>query len=67
MINTAIPWSFSGTTANLTRVHQGFGAVNVDNLYQLRDRTVWRDREVISNLETKSYAVDVAPGEERFG
>ncbi len=66
MINTAIPRSFTGTTHNLTRVHQGFGAVNVDNLYQLRDRTVWRDREVISNLETKSYAVDVAPGEERF-
>lgn len=66
MINTSIPWAFTGTTHNLTRVHQGFGAPNVDNLYQLRDETVWRDREVISSFETKSYAIEVAPGETLF-
>jgi hypothetical protein len=63
MINTSVPWSFTGTTANLTRVHQGFGAANVDRLYQLRDKTVWRDREPISSLEMKTFTVEVQPGE----
>ena len=50
MINTAIPWSFSGANADLTRVHQGFGAVNVNNMYLKRDTTIFRDREPLAKI-----------------
>jgi hypothetical protein len=66
MINTAIPWDFSGTGHDLSRFHQGFGAVNVDNMYDLRDKTIYRDREPLANLQTKTISVEVAPGTPRF-
>ena len=66
MINTAEPWDFSGATHDLTRVHQGFGAANVQYMYDMRDKTVWRNREMIDALETISIPVNVAPGEAKL-
>jgi hypothetical protein len=62
MVNTAVPWEFTGTTHSLTRVNQGFGRVDVDQLYQTRNETVWRDRLQIDNLETQTHPVTVAVG-----
>ena len=66
MVNTAVPWEFTGTTHSLTRHNQGFGRVDVDNLYQTRDVTVWRDRVRIDNLETQTLPVIVAAAEPRL-
>ena len=63
MINTAVPWNFSGANADLTRVHQGFGAANVQVMYDMRDKTVFRDRSMIDALEVQSIPVTVAAGE----
>jgi len=63
LINTAVPWSFSGANADLTRVHQGFGAANVQYMYDMRNKTVFRNRQVIDNLETQVVSVNVAAGE----
>lgn len=67
LINTARQWSFSGNSADLARVHQGWGFPSVRNIYDLRDKLVIVDEsKVLSNLETAGYAVYVGPGETEF-
>jgi len=66
MINTADPWDFTGATADLTRVHQGFGAANVQYLYDLRDKTIWRDRVMIDANELQTIPITVAAGEPKL-
>ena len=64
LIATANQWQFSGGSANLARVRQGWGAASVQNLYDLRDKTFFVDQtDVIDNLETIAYMVNVASGE----
>ena len=66
MINSARPWDFSGKSHQLTRVNQGFGRPDVENLYARRDVTVFRDRVRIDNLEVRALPVEVAAGETRL-
>ncbi|HZM76027.1 MAG TPA: proprotein convertase P-domain-containing protein [Candidatus Limnocylindrales bacterium] len=42
MINQANQYTFSGTTADLTRVHQGWGTASVGNLYTQASANGWR-------------------------
>ncbi|HZN77763.1 MAG TPA: S8 family serine peptidase [Micromonosporaceae bacterium] len=42
MINQANQYSFSGTAADLTRVHQGWGTASVGNLYNQAQANGWR-------------------------
>ena len=42
MINQANQYTFSGTTHDLTRVHQGWGTASVGNLYNRASANGWR-------------------------
>lgn len=67
MINCATPYPFVGTGADLTRVHQGWGRPDVKNLYDRRDSFfIINETEPISNLQTHSYQLTVAPSESVF-
>jgi hypothetical protein len=64
MINAAYSYPFAGTTHDLTRVHQGWGLPDVGNLYDLRHKIfVVDETDVLSNQQSRAYALDVAPGE----
>jgi serine protease AprX len=64
MINTAKQYSFSGTSANLTRTHQGWGTPQVDTLYDMRSKLfIVNEEDVLAPLTTNSYPLYVAPGE----
>lgn len=41
LINTAAQYPFSGTTHDLTRVHQGWGMADVQNLYTRSENNNW--------------------------
>jgi hypothetical protein len=61
LINTAGQWAFSGAAHNLTRTHQGWGAADVEKLYETRNTTFWVDEtDPVDNLGSRSYQVDVA-------
>ena len=63
MINTAFQWPFAGSEHTLHRYHQGWGAPDVQRLYDLRELTFFVDQtDSLDTLESVSYAVDVAPG-----
>lgn len=62
MINTANSYSFSGTSADLTRTHQGWGLASLQNAYDQRTQLFIRDYQVIHNLETQSYRLYVPAG-----
>jgi hypothetical protein len=72
MINTASPYDFSGETADLTRVHQGWGLAHVGNLYDLAEAANWRlplvidETEVIAPNETHHYPMTVSGATEWF-
>jgi hypothetical protein len=64
MINTASQYTFSGSGANLTRTHQGWGVANLKTLYDLRAKTFFVDQtDVVNNLSSVSYNLDVPAGE----
>ncbi len=64
LINTANQYPFSGTGHDLTRVHQGWGRPNVQNLWNLRQKLSFIDETVVlSNLQTHALAVPVAAAE----
>ncbi len=61
MINTAVQWEMAGT--DLTRVRQGFGRVDLTNLYNLRNKMfVVDETDVLTNLQTRSYTKTVSSG-----
>ncbi len=63
LVNTADQYPFVGTTQDLTRMHQGWGMPNVQNLYDLRDEIfVIDETEVLAPFETVSYPLTVASG-----
>lgn len=67
MINTARQWAFVGTGADLTRVHQGWGHAQVDDMYNIRSKMFIVDQtDVLEELETTTYRLWVAPGEPAF-
>jgi serine protease AprX len=60
MINTARPYDFSGAAHDLTRVHQGWGTANVENLYDSRERLfVIDETDVLPNLGSTTYELTV--------
>ncbi|HRX86251.1 MAG TPA: hypothetical protein P5572_14620, partial [Phycisphaerae bacterium] len=64
MINTASQYPFSGTGADLTRVHQGWGRPDVANLYDLRDNLfVVDETDVLAEFQTRRYSTLITPGQ----
>ncbi|HZN41415.1 MAG TPA: S8 family serine peptidase, partial [Planctomycetota bacterium] len=63
LINTASQWTFSGTTHDLTRTHQGWGHPDLKQMYDRRTQMLVIDESVVlSNLQSSSHAVSVAAG-----
>jgi len=64
MINTANQHPFTGTTHDLTRVHQGWGVPDIRNLYDMRDNISFIDESVLlANMESVEFNAYVDPGE----
>jgi subtilase family protein len=64
LINSATPWSFTGTTHDLTRTHQGWGHPDLERLSLASARMLVVDEaDVLAELASKSYTVEVLPGE----
>ena len=64
MINTADSYAFSGTSADLTRVHQGWGRADVRKLHALREKLFVVDQShPLQNLQSVTYQLVVAAGE----
>lgn len=60
MINTARQYSFSGANDDLTRVHQGWGFPDLQRLYDMRDKMLLVDEDVVlAEGERASYKIDV--------
>jgi serine protease AprX len=67
MINNAHQYSFSGTTGDLTRVHQGWGWPNVQNIYDRREKMFIIDEtQLLTNLQSVDYSLNVEAGEPEF-
>lgn len=63
MINTAHQWNAVGVSADLTRVRQGWGRPDLQNLYNLRNKMFYvNETDLLTNLGTRSYAVTVPAG-----
>jgi hypothetical protein len=63
MINTASPYPFTGQTADLRRVRQGFGLSDVARLHSQSKRFfIVNETEVLTNLQRKTYTLSVPPG-----
>ncbi|MBK9386862.1 MAG: S8 family serine peptidase [Planctomycetes bacterium] len=63
LINTATQWSFTGTTSDLTRTHQGWGHADVRNAWNLRGSMYLVDEsDVLAELASTTHAVNVTAG-----
>lgn len=63
MINTARQWDMNISGTDITRVRQGFGHPDLENLYSLRNKMLIVDEtDVLTNLQSKSYVVYVTQG-----
>jgi hypothetical protein len=63
MINSAHQWSPTGAGINLTRIRQGWGRPDLQNLYNLRAKMFWvNETDLLTNLGSKSYTVRVPAG-----
>ncbi|HSK72964.1 MAG TPA: FG-GAP-like repeat-containing protein [Pyrinomonadaceae bacterium] len=63
MINTAVQWDMTIAGTDITRHVQGFGRVDLTNLYNLRNKMLIVDEtDVFTNLETKTYRVNIPAG-----
>ncbi len=64
LINTASQYPFTGTTHDLTRVHQGWGMPDLAYLYDMRNKISFVDEtELLANLESWEFPAYVEPGE----
>lgn len=64
LINTAEQYTFTGTSSDLTRVHQGWGRPNARNAKERAARNLVIDQSVALQVgEAISYDVDVQAGE----
>lgn len=64
LINTASAYAFSGAAHDLTRMHQGWGIVDLQSLYDQRDRMLIVDEtDLLANLGMTQYPVEVPAGE----
>ncbi|NIM17295.1 MAG: S8 family serine peptidase [Candidatus Aminicenantes bacterium] len=70
LVHSAYQYPFSGTSHDKTRMHQGWGMVDVRNLYDLAQAHKWSfpvlidESVVIAPLETHTYSVNVSAGAE---
>lgn len=61
LINTATQYPFTGTTADLTRVHQGWGTVNVRTMFEAAQAGGFRfpilvnETDLLTNGQTRRY------------
>ncbi len=63
MINTAHQWNPVGASAGLTRIRQGWGRPDLQNLYNLRNKMfVVNETDVLTNLGSRSYSLTVPAG-----
>jgi len=63
MINTAHQWNPVGVSADLTRVRQGWGRADLQNLYSLRDKMfIVNETDLLTNLGSRSYSLTVPAG-----
>jgi hypothetical protein len=64
MINTAAQWdNTAGVNVDLTRVRQGWGRPDLQNLYNLRNKMfIVDERDLLTNLATKIYTVTFPAG-----
>jgi len=64
LLNNAQQYPFSGTSHDLTRVHQGWGRPNLQLAWERAARSFVIDEDVVLQLASPvAYDVDVAPGE----
>lgn len=65
MINTARQFAFTGENHDLTRVHQGWGRIDLVAMQQRR-QAMWvlDEGDVIEPHQTRSYSIEVGPGSE---
>lgn len=64
LIASARQYNFSGTSHDATRVHQGWGFPDVKHMFDQRAKVLIVDEsDVIKNLESKVYSVNVGVGE----
>lgn len=65
-INTAIEYAFEGTSADLTRTHQGWGRIDADTAYRMAtagDIPLIVDEEIVlGEFGTQSYTLDMGAG-----
>jgi hypothetical protein len=67
LTNTAAQYTFSGLTANLTRVHQGWGFPDLARLYDNRNNIVVLDEyDTLQVGQTRTYWIWIAPGTPEF-
>lgn len=67
LINNAQQYPFSGGSADLTRIHQGWGWPSLRNIYDRRERMLIIDEsEVLQELQSVTYALNVEAGEPEF-
>ncbi|WP_372366039.1 S8 family serine peptidase [Candidatus Uabimicrobium sp. HlEnr_7] len=67
LINTARQYSFEGENHDRTRVHQGWGFPNVQNMLDLRKKMlIVNEDDLLTNLDSKAYKVNVAAGEKQI-
>ncbi len=63
LVNAADQFAFSGTTADQTRVHQGWGTVSVRNLYDRAKAGGWKlpvlvnETDLVTTGQTRKYTV----------
>lgn len=63
MINTARQYAFHGRTGDLSRFHQGWGMVNIRDLFDASERAMIIDESVVLRpFGSVRYNVRVAPG-----
>ena len=63
LINTAIQWTFSGTSDDRTRTHQGWGLPSVQNLYDLSSQIFYvNETDVLQQFQSTSYQLEVLDG-----
>jgi hypothetical protein len=61
MINSAEQWDMTIPGTDVTRVRQGFGRADLNNLYAYRkNMLIKNETDVLRNLESKSYSIEVA-------
>ncbi len=64
MVNTALQYDFTGTTHDKTRMHQGWGLPDLQNMYDLREKFYVVDQEdLLQPFDVREHTVLVEENE----